>query len=224
MQTLIGKAYRGFWAYLQGMETRQSYKEGGNDRVLSLPTRNGNRLFQAWKGLTLYSFEPTYKEWKLIYDNFCHPVKEMFWAYLQGMETHLSFFLNIQMPRFEPTYKEWKQTLPKSLIFCSFHVLSLPTRNGNGSRPSLLYGKRGVLSLPTRNGNRASIGPTPLSFSVLSLPTRNGNPEYKQEYGDIDIGFEPTYKEWKPLEMNGKNGNKEGFEPTYKEWKLASSP
>ena len=53
----------------------------------------------------------------------------------------------------------------------------------------------------------------------MSLPTRNGNFYLAFHYSGLLPGFEPTYKEWKPIEPDLKTADGFRFEPTYKEWK-----
>ena len=94
------------------METASIEKrEERTKPVLSLPTRNGNSLFDYCHRFDPKGFEPTYKEWKLP-ENPLPGVKNRhvlslptrngnglhtqlnpdsvprFWAYLQGMETY----------------------------------------------------------------------------------------------------------------------------------------
>ena len=147
----------------------------GLDKVLSLPTRNGNLDAVLERPPAGLGFEPTYKEWKQRNAHMHAVAAEEFWAYLQGMETHRCPIRTLKVPRFEPTYKEWKHVSQKILSFHSSFVLSLPTRNGNPS-PKTARPNPATCFEPTYKEWKLPLFVLSLScWSVLSLPTRNGN-------------------------------------------------
>ena len=121
------------------------------------------------------SFEPTYKEWKLLIKEAGMVEDRLFWAYLQGMETNPGMSYLSHCFRFWAYLQGMETSNLHALAKSKPIVLSLPTRNGNSWKQSLLY-RKGLFWAYLQGMETGAFFSLPRwALHVLSLPTRNGN-------------------------------------------------
>ena len=100
------------WSYLQGMETRVEWGTPPSLGLLWSYLQGMETNGGWWLELDWIRFDPTYKGWKLEYNDINDYV----------------------LKSFDPTYKGWKpKKPPKTKFFIC--ALILPTRDGNKSAP-----------------------------------------------------------------------------------------
>jgi len=202
------------------METSKSNKnQNRNNKVLTVPMRNGNHLSRIPNHIANYQFLP----------------------YLWGMETHslkspLSCYHGsyrtyeewkpikcqcdkvVKLSSYR-TYEEWKRsgsTKGMRLKICSYRTYEEWKLGVVGGWRDEWY----VLTVPMRNGNILSLYLTHYRLSVLTVPMRNGNKMQSWSMFLGNLSSYRTYEEWKLADPGCSHIHPNSSYRTYEEWKL----